>query len=128
MQLTQRISRISESTTMAVTAEAGRLKAGGVDVIAFAAGEPDFPTPDNIKKAAIRALDENFTRYTPAAGINELRDAVCAWHRKDFSTTYKRSECIISVGGKHGIFNAMAALIDGNRLDCGIEPFHERLV
>ena len=112
MQLSQRISRISESATMAVTAEAGRLKAAGVDIVAFGAGEPDFATPDNIKQAAIRALDANFTRYTAAAGIPELRKAVCEWHRKDLATNYEPSECIICVGGKHVIFNTMAAMIE----------------
>ena len=112
MQLTHRISSISESATMAVAAEAGRLKAEGVDVIAFGAGEPDFPTPENIKKAAIRALDENFTKYTPAGGIPELRKAICQWHRQNLGSSYEPSECIVCVGGKHVIFNVMAALID----------------
>ena len=112
MEFTQRISRISESATMAVTAEAGRLKREGVDVVAFGAGEPDFPTPDNIKAAAVRALEENFTRYTPAGGIPELKQAITAWHARDFGTAYEPSECIASVGGKHAIFNCMAALIE----------------
>ena len=112
MQLTQRIKGISESATMAVTAEAGRLKAAGVDVVAFGAGEPDFPTPENIKQAAIRALDDNFTKYTPAGGIPGLKNAICEYHTKHFGTSYEPSECIISVGGKHVIFNTMAALID----------------
>ena len=112
IQLSQRVSRISESATMAVTAEAGRLKAEGVDIVAFGAGEPDFATPDNIKQAAIRALDANFTRYTPAAGIPELRNAVCEWHRKELGTNYETAESIICVGGKHVIFNAMAAVVE----------------
>ena len=91
MQLTERMSRISESATMKVSAEAGRLKAEGVDVVAFGAGEPDFPTPDNIKRAAIRALDENFTKYTPAGGIIELRKAICERHEKDFG--YRLRPC-----------------------------------
>jgi aspartate aminotransferase len=97
---------------MAVTAEAGRLKAAGVDVVAFGAGEPDFATPDNIKQATIRALEANFTRYTPAAGISELRNAVCEWHKKDLGTSYEMAESIICVGGKHAIFNTMAAVIE----------------
>lgn len=104
--------RISESATMAVTAEAGRLKSEGVDVVAFGAGEPDFPTPRNIKQAAIRALEENFTRYTPAGGIPELKQAVTSWHARDFGTAYDPRECIATVGGKHAIFNCMAALIE----------------
>lgn len=97
---------------MAVTAEAGRLKASGVDVVAFGAGEPDFPTPGNIKQAAVRALEQNFTRYTPAGGIPELRKAICDRHKADFGTDYRPSECIVSVGGKHVIFNVIAALIE----------------
>ncbi len=111
MELTERISRISESATMAVSTEAGRLKAAGVDVVAFGAGEPDFPTPDNIKQAAVRALDDNFTKYTPAGGIPELRKAICEWHRDNFATQYEPSECITCVGAKHVIFNSMAALV-----------------
>ncbi len=112
MEFSQRISRISESATMAVTAEAGRLKRAGVDVVAFGAGEPDFPTPDNIKRAAVQAIEENFTRYTPAGGIPELKQAITSWHARDFGTAYEPSECIATVGGKHAIFNCMAALID----------------
>jgi aspartate aminotransferase len=97
---------------MAVTAEAGRLKSQGIDVVAFGAGEPDFPTPNNIKQAAIQALEQNFTRYTPAAGIPELRKAVCEWHKRAFGSSYEPAECIICVGGKHVIFNAMASLIE----------------
>ena len=112
MKLSERIGRISESATMAVTAEAGRLKAEGVDVIAFAAGEPDFPTPENIKNAAKKALDDNFTRYTPAGGIVSLKKAVVDWHAASFGTSYEPSECIITVGGKHAIFNVMAATLE----------------
>jgi len=112
MQLSERVSRISESATMAVTAEAGRLKAAGVNVIAFAAGEPDFPTPDHIKNAAKQALDDNFTRYTPAAGVPALRQAIVDWHARYFQTSYQPSEAIACVGGKHAIFNSMAALLD----------------
>ena len=106
------MARISESATMAVSAKAGQLKASGVNVIAFAAGEPDFPTPNYIKDAAKQALDNDFTRYTPAGGIPALKQAITDWHRNDFGTDYATSECIASVGGKHAIFNVMAALLD----------------
>ena len=112
MQLSERVGRISESATMAVTAEAGRLKAEGVNVIAFAAGEPDFPTPANIKDAAKRALDDNFTRYTAAGGTPALRQAIADWHGRYFGTSYGPKESIACVGGKHAIFNAMAALLN----------------
>lgn len=97
---------------MKVAAEAERLRAAGVDVVDFGAGEPDFPTPANIKQAAIRALDENFTKYTAVGGTAELRKAVCEYHRKLFGTDYQPNECLITVGGKHIIFNAMQALIN----------------
>ena len=111
-QIAERISFISVSSTMKVSAEAERLRSEGVDVVDFGAGEPDFPTPDNIKQAAIRALDQNFTKYTAAGGTAELKKAVCERHKADFGTDYKPSECLITVGGKHVIFNLMQALIN----------------
>ena len=110
--IAERISLISESSTMKVAADAAKLRGEGVDVVDFGAGEPDFPTPDNIKQAAIRALDQNFTKYTPAGGTAELKKAVCERHAQDFGTDYKPSECLITVGGKHMIFNLMQALIN----------------
>ena len=77
-------------------------------MVDFGAGEPDFPTPDNIKQAAIRAIEQNFTKYTGAGGTLELKQAVCERHAKDFGTDYKPAECIISVGGKHVIFQSHA--------------------
>jgi aspartate aminotransferase len=111
-EIAQRISSISVSSTMKVAADAEKLRREGVDVVDFGAGEPDFPTPDNIKQAAVRALDQNFTKYTPAAGTMELKQAVCERHAQDFGTSYKPSECVITVGGKHVIFNLVQALID----------------
>ena len=87
-ELAQRISLISESSTMKVAAEADRLRREGVDVVDFSAGEPDFPTPDNIKRAAIRALDENFNNYTPVSGVVELKKAICDHHRNLYGTSY----------------------------------------
>jgi aspartate aminotransferase len=111
-ELAERISRISVSATMRVSAEAEKLKAQGVDVVDFGAGEPDFPTPDNIKQAAIRAIEENFTRYTASGGTLELREAICERHRLDFGTHYTPAECVVSVGGKHVIFNLMQVLLN----------------
>jgi aspartate aminotransferase len=107
-----RIATIGVSSTMKVAAEAERLRGEGVDVSDFGAGEPDFPTPDNIKQAAIRALDRNFTKYTATAGTSELRQAVCERHARDFGTAYKPEECLIAVGGKHVVFNLTQALIN----------------
>lgn len=97
---------------MKVAADAEKLRSEGVDVVDFGAGEPDFPTPDNIKQAAIRALEQNFTKYTPAGGTAELKKAVCERHAKDFGTDYKPSECLITVGGKHVIFNLTQAIVN----------------
>ena len=97
---------------MKVAADAERLRAQGVDVVDFGAGEPDFPTPDHIKRAAIRAIEQNFTKYTPAAGTAELRKAVCDRHNRDFGTDYQPSECIITMGGKHLVFNLTQALVN----------------
>jgi aspartate aminotransferase len=111
-QLAERNSWISESSTMKVAAEAGRLKREGVDVVDFSAGEPDFPTPKNIKDAAIDALNKNFTKYTPISGTPELKQAICDFHRDAYQTTYKSNECIVTVGGKHAIFNLTQTLLD----------------
>ena len=110
--IAERISSISVSSTLKVAADAEKLRADGVDVVDFGAGEPDFPTPDNIKQAAIRALEQNFTKYTPAGGTAELKKAVCERHAQDFGTDYTPSECLITVGGKHAIFNLTQALVD----------------
>ena len=110
--LAQRIALISESSTMKVAAEADRLRREGVDVVDFSAGEPDFPTPDNIKRAAVRALDENFTKYTPVSGTVELKQAICDHHRNLYGTSYSIKDCIANMGGKHAIFNLTQALVD----------------
>jgi aspartate aminotransferase len=111
-EIADRISSISVSSTMRVAADAEKLRAQGVDVVDFGAGEPDFPTPDNIKRAAIRALEQNFTKYTNAGGTLELKQAVCERHAADFGTHYQPSECLITVGGKHAIFNLTQALLN----------------
>jgi len=110
--IAERISSISVSSTMKVSADAEKLRAQGEDVVDFGAGEPDFPTPDNIKQAAIRALDQNFTKYTAAGGTLELKKAICERHAQDFGTSYAPAECIVTVGGKHVIFNLTQALVN----------------
>ena len=97
---------------MKVAAEADRLRREGVDLVDFGAGEPDFPTPDNIKNAAIAAIHGNFTKYTPAGGTQDLKQAVCDRHRADYGTSYTDAECVITVGGKHAIFNLIQALVN----------------
>jgi aspartate aminotransferase len=97
---------------MKVAAEADRLRREGVDVVDFGAGEPDFPTPENIKKAAMDAIAANFTKYTPTGGTVELKKAICERHRTDYGTDYAPSECMVTVGGKHAIFNTMQAIVE----------------
>ena len=111
MQLTNRINRIQISATAAVIAEADKLKSRGVDVADFGPGEPDFPTPEHIKKAAIKAIEENKSKYTATGGIMSLREAICAWHKRELGSSYEPKECVVSVGGKHSIFNVMSVLI-----------------
>jgi len=110
--LADRISTISVSSTMAVAAEADRLRRTGADVVDFGAGEPDFPTPDNIKRAAYDAIDQNFTKYTNSGGVIELKQAICDRHKSDYGTNYTAKECIVTVGGKHAIFSLMQALVE----------------
>jgi aspartate aminotransferase len=112
MQLADRVNRIDVSQTLVVLQEAERLKAQGIDVVDFGPGEPDFPTPDHIKRAAIKALDENRTKYTPAPGTAALRQAICEWHAAQLGSSFQPAECIASVGGKHAIFNALCSLIN----------------
>ncbi len=112
MQFSERISRISVSSTMAVMAKADKMKASGLKVVDFGAGEPDFPTPDNIKKAAIEALNQNFTKYTPTGGIRDLKQAIIERHAKDFGSNYAVEECLVTVGGKQAIFESVAASIN----------------
>jgi aspartate aminotransferase len=111
MQLTERINRIQISPTAAVIAAAERLKAQGVDLVDFGPGEPDFPTPEHIKRAAIKALEENRTKYTATGGIMPLREAICAWHQRELGSSYEAKECAVNVGGKHSIFNTVGVLV-----------------
>ncbi len=97
---------------MKVAADAERLRREGADVVDFGPGEPDFPTPDHIKQAAIRALDNNYTKYTNTGGAQDLKEAICERHRLDYGTNYSPAECMATVGGKHAIFNLMQALIN----------------
>jgi aspartate aminotransferase len=112
MQFSQRISRISVSSTAAVMIKADKLKAEGVKVVDFGAGEPDFPTPENIRKAAVQALDRNFTKYTPTGGTRDLKKAAVERHTKSFGSDYSVEECLVTVGGKQAIFEAIAATIN----------------
>jgi aspartate aminotransferase len=111
-QFSDRVNRIEVSATMAVVAEAGKLKAAGADLVEFGAGEPHFSTPQHIKDAAIAAIQQNCTRYTAVPGIPELRAAVVKRHAADFGSAYKPEEAIASTGGKLALFNAIQVLVD----------------
>ena len=109
---TDRIGRIEVSATMAVTAEAAKLRAQGAKLADFGAGEPHFATPRHIKDAAIKAIDENFTRYTVVSGIPELRKAIVERHACDFGSNYTPEETVFTTGGKLALFNAVQVLVD----------------
>jgi aspartate aminotransferase len=109
-----RVSRISSSPTLAVLMIAEQYKARGIDMVDFGPGEPDFPTPDHIKRAAVQALEQNFTKYTSASGIMPLREAIVKWHGVQFGSDYDASECMFSSGGKHALFNALNSLVQSS--------------
>src|ERR1700748_1936054 len=110
--LTDRINRIEVSATMAITAEALKMKSQGIDLADFGAGEPHFATPQHIKAAAIEAIEKNFTRYTAVAGVPEVRKAIVDRHKADFGTDYTVEECVFTTGGKLALFNAIQVLVD----------------
>src|SRR5689334_19638626 len=107
-----RVDRIEVSATMAVVAEAEKLRAAGVDLADFGAGEPHFAPPEHIKQAAIQAIQSNFSKYTAVGGTADLRDAIAQRHAADFGTSYKRENAMASTGGKQALFNAIQALVD----------------
>src|SRR3982750_3805181 len=98
MKLASRISRISVSQTRGVREAAIKLREQGIDVVDFGPGEPDFPTPENIKQAGIKAIQDNFTKYTAIGGIKELKKAIVEKHARDFGSKYDISECIVNFG------------------------------
>lgn len=112
MTISRRAQGIKPSPTLTITAKAKAMKAEGIDVIGFGAGEPDFDTPDHIKKAAIKALDNGFTKYTAAGGIDELKDAVIAKFKRDNGLDYDRTQILISCGGKHSLYNVAQVLFE----------------
>lgn len=112
MELAERVKRIEPSATLAVLMEKEKLVTRGIDVVDFGPGEPDFPTPMHIKNAAIKAIEENKTKYTPSAGVMPLRQAAVEWHAKHLGSAYAPKECVINCGGKHALFNIIHALIN----------------
>ena len=112
MSVSKCVSRIEESITLAITAKAKAMKAQGLDVVGLSAGEPDFDTPENIKQAAIKAIQDGVTKYTPSAGLPALRAAVARKFEKDNGLSYKPEQIIIGCGAKHSVFIAIMTLID----------------
>src|SRR3954469_23879163 len=110
MELAARTARIAVSPTMKVAADAMKLKAQGVDVVDFGAGEPDFPTPPHIAAAAHRAIDANFTKYTVNSGTDDLKRAIVERYKADNGVEYTTSEVIVSAGGKQALFNSVLSL------------------
>src|ERR1044071_2338374 len=108
-RISQRAASLSPSLTLAIDAKAKQMKADGLDVVGFGAGEPDFDTPQHIKDAAVRALAEGFTKYTPSSGIPELRQAIADKFKRENGLSYKPSQVIVSCGGKHSCYNVILA-------------------
>ncbi len=112
IRLAQRVSRVKPSATLAVTAKAQAMRAEGHDIIGFGAGEPDFDTPEPIKEAAVKALAEGFTKYTPVAGIPELKAAIVEKFARENGLTYTPQEIAVSCGAKHCLYNLFQACLE----------------
>lgn len=112
MKLASRMGKLPPIPTLAMNTKAAELREQGVDIISFAAGEPDFDTPDHIKEAAIRALREGHTKYTAVSGIPPLRKAICDWVEENKGVAYGPDEVIVTVGGKQSVFNALHVLLE----------------
>jgi aspartate aminotransferase len=112
MKISQRAKAVAPSATLAVTNRANELKAQGIDIVGFGAGEPDFDTPDYIKEAAIKAMKEGKTKYTPASGIPELRKAIAHKLETENGLKYTHEQIVVNIGGKHSVYEAMQAVLD----------------
>ena len=110
--LSDAVNRVAPSATIAVTTKAAELKAAGENVIGLGAGEPDFDTPDHIKRAAKDAIDSGKTKYTPADGLPDLKQAICAKFQRDNELTYTPAQVHVAPGGKPVIFNALISTLD----------------
>lgn len=112
MLLSQKAADIKPSSTLAITAKAKQMKADGIDVVGFGAGEPDFDTPTHIKAAAIKAMEEGFTKYTPASGIGELKQAICKKLLEENGVSYETNQIVVSNGAKHSLTNTFMAILN----------------
>src|SRR5438270_2205182 len=109
MEISERAAQLTPSLTLSIDSKAKAMKAEGIDVCGFGAGEPDFDTPEHIKAAAIAALEAGFTKYTPSAGIPELRQAISEKLAADNEISYRAAQIIVSNGAKHACYNAIVA-------------------
>ncbi|HVY54893.1 MAG TPA: aminotransferase class I/II-fold pyridoxal phosphate-dependent enzyme, partial [Thermodesulfobacteriota bacterium] len=112
MKLSQRAKKLQPSATLAITAKEKALKAQGIDVVGFGAGEPDFDSPENVKEEAIRAIKAGLTKYTAVGGIDELKDAIISRMKLDYGLEYQKSEIIVSNGAKHTLYNLTQAMFE----------------
>jgi aspartate aminotransferase len=112
MKLAKRVADIGESVTLGITAKAKKMVKDGIDVVSLAAGEPDFDTPDFIKDAAIKAIKEGFTKYTPSSGTIELRDAIALKFKRDNALDYSSEQIVVSNGAKHSLYNIFQAICE----------------
>ena len=112
LDLSRNVTKVSSSVTLDITSKAKKMAKEGIDVVSFGAGEPDFDTPPDIKKAAIAAIEEGFTKYTPSSGIQELREALARKFKVDNGLDYKVSQIVVSSGAKHSLFNIFQAIIN----------------
>ena len=111
-KLAERTKLIKPSVTLAIAAKAGKLRAEGIDVVNFSAGEPDFDTPQRIKDGAIEALRKGMTKYTDVKGIEPLREAIAEKYQREHSLAYRKEDVLVSCGAKHSIYNVLQAIIN----------------
>ncbi|GAI26240.1 unnamed protein product, partial [marine sediment metagenome] len=123
MKISRKIANIKPSPTIAISSLAGEMKRKGIDVINFSAGQPDFPTPENIKEAGIQAIRNNHTKYTPAPGIPEIRDAICRKLKRENDLEYTPDQVIVSAGGKQSVYLAMQVLLEEGDEAIIISPY-----
>ena len=112
LTLSKKAMAVKPSSTLTITAKANEMKANGIDVVGFGAGEPDFNTPDNICQAAIKAMNNGFTKYTPVSGTLELRKAICEKLSKFNNINYEPDQIVVSNGGKHSLTNIFSAILN----------------
>ncbi len=114
MRLAKRLNKINPSSTLAITSKAKKLRSEGRDVVSFAAGEPDFDTPDFIKNEAVEAINKGFTKYTPSTGTPELKKLISEKFKRDNALDYSPNQIVVSCGAKHSIFNALLTIVNKN--------------